>query len=95
MKIKGIEVDFNFLDADDIERFEKEAEEVKKQCEIKGKQEMSLAECIREECKIINNFFDNVFGNGISEKIFKGKRIPEKYRKKGQASPFLYCKVDK
>lgn len=29
------------------------------------------------------------------QKIFKGKRIPEKYRKKGQASPFLYCKVDK
>ncbi len=29
------------------------------------------------------------------QKIFKGKRIPEKYRKKGQASPFLYCKTDK
>jgi hypothetical protein len=29
------------------------------------------------------------------QKIFKGKRIPEKYRKKGQASPFLYCKPDK
>ena len=29
------------------------------------------------------------------QKIFKGKRIPEEYRKKGQASPFLYCKVDK
>lgn len=29
------------------------------------------------------------------QKIFKGKRIPEKYRKKGQASPFLYGKPDK
>ena len=29
------------------------------------------------------------------QKIFRGKRIPEKYRKKGQASPFLYCKPDK
>lgn len=27
-------------------------------------------------------------------KIFKGKRIPAKYRKKGQASPFLYGKPD-
>ena len=26
--------------------------------------------------------------------IFLGKRIPAKYRKKGQASPFLYCKLD-
>ena len=60
MKIKGIEVEFNFLDADDIERFEKEAEKVKHECEEKGKQKMSLAECIREECKIINNFFYNI-----------------------------------
>lgn len=29
------------------------------------------------------------------QKIFKGKKIPEKYRRKGQASPFLYCKLDK
>lgn len=28
-------------------------------------------------------------------KIFKDKRIPAKYRKKGQASPYLYCKPDK
>lgn len=28
------------------------------------------------------------------QKIFLGKRIPSKYRKKGQASPCLYCKPD-
>lgn len=28
------------------------------------------------------------------QEIFKGKRIPAKYRKKGQASPFLYGKSD-
>lgn len=28
------------------------------------------------------------------QKIFKDKRIPEKYRKKGNASPVLYCKVE-
>lgn len=28
------------------------------------------------------------------QKLFKWKKIPEKYRKKGQASPFLYCKID-
>lgn len=35
MKIKGIEVEFNLLDADDIERFEKEAEKLKHECEEK------------------------------------------------------------
>ena len=28
MKIRNIEVDFNFLDADDVEKFEKEANRV-------------------------------------------------------------------
>ena len=81
MKIKGIEVDFNFLDADDIERFEKEAENVKRECEEKGKQKMSLSQAIREECKVINSFFDNVFGKGISEKIFGNKNNLEEHIK--------------
>ena len=81
MKIKGIEVEFNFLDADDIERFEKEAEKVRHECEEKGKQKMSLAECIREECKIINNFFDNVFGKGFSQKLFGNKNNLEEHIK--------------
>ena len=81
MKIKDIEVEFDFLDADDVERFEKEAEKVKKQCEIKEKQEMSYSQMIREECKIVNCFFDNVFGEGISEKLFKGKMNLEEHIK--------------
>lgn len=74
MKIRDIEVDFDFLDADDVERFEKEAKRVKEECEIKNKQEMSYSEVIREECNIIDKFFDNVFGNGITEKLFNGKK---------------------
>lgn len=73
MKIRGIEVDFNFLDADDAERFEKEAEKVVKECETKEKQQMSYSQTIREECMVIDNFFDNVFGIGISKKMFNGK----------------------
>jgi len=73
MKIRNIEVDFNFLDADDVERFEKKVEIVKKECELKDKQQMSYSQAIREECKIINNFFDKVFGQGVAEKIFGNK----------------------
>ena len=35
---------------------------------------MSYSEVIREECNIIERFFDNVFGKGISEKIFNNKK---------------------
>ena len=74
MKIKNIEVNFDFLDADDVERFEKEAKKVVEECQNKDKIEMSYAEVIREECNIIENFFDNVFGEGISNKMFNGKK---------------------
>ena len=74
MKIRDIEVEFDFLDADDVERFEKEAKKVKDECEARSKQEMSYSEVIREECNIIDTFFNNVFGEGIAEKLFNGKK---------------------
>lgn len=74
MKIKDIEVDFDFLDADDVERFETEARKVVEECQNKDKVEMSHAEVIRVECNIIENFFDNVFGEGIADKMFNGKK---------------------
>lgn len=81
MIIRGIEVNFDFLDADDVERFEEEAKKVKEDCEIKNKKEMTYAQIIREECKVIDNFFDNVFGNGVSFKIFRGKNNLEEHIK--------------
>lgn len=81
MKIRGIEVNFDFLDADDVERFEREAKKVKENCEIKNEQEMTYSQIIREECKIIDNFFNNVFGDGIAFKIFKGKNNLEEHIK--------------
>lgn len=74
MKIRNIEVDFDFLDADDVERFENAAKRVVEECVKKEKKEMSYAEVIKEECNIIDRFFDDVFGNGISEKLFNGKK---------------------
>lgn len=73
MKIKGIEVDFDFLDADDIERLEKEALKVQTSSENTSKEEIPYSEAIRKECMIINEFLDNVFGEGISQQIFNGK----------------------
>ncbi len=81
MKIRDIEVNFNFLDADDIEKFEKEAKKVQEESNKKSTQEMTYSEAIREECKIIDNFFDNVLGEGTSQKIFKGKANLEEHIK--------------
>lgn len=74
MRIRDVEVDFSFTDADDIERFENEAKKVEEKAKNYEKKEMSTSEAIREECNIIEEFFDNVFEKGISQKLFKGKK---------------------
>lgn len=74
MRIKDIEVNFSFTDADDIERFENEARKVEEKAKNYEKKEMSTSEAIREECNVIEEFFDNVFEKGISERLFNGKK---------------------
>lgn len=74
MIIKDIEVNFSFTDADDIERFENEARKVEEKAKNYEKKEMSTSEAIREECNVIEEFFDNVFEKGISQRLFKGKK---------------------
>lgn len=73
MKIRDVEVEFDFLDADDAEKFEKEAQKLLDKCDEEAKKSYSLSETLKVQCKIIEDFFDNVFGEGISEKIFKKK----------------------
>lgn len=74
MKLKDIEVDFSFTDADCIERLENASKKVIEKTKLSDKKEMSLSEAVREECKIIDEFLNEVFGDGIAEKIFKGKK---------------------
>ena len=76
MTINGVEFDnIDFTDADLLEKIDKECIEVDKKAEQlrKDKENLSLAEGIRQECKIVKEFFDNVFGEGTSEEVFKGK----------------------
>ncbi len=73
MKIRGVEVDFDFLDADFVEIFENEAQKVKEKAESYEKKDMKLSETIKVECKIIKEFFDNVFGKGTSLNVFGEK----------------------
>ena len=76
MKIRNIEVDFSFLDADDIEKFENEAK-----CQLKEKEELTYSQSLREQCKIIDEFFDAVFGEGVSFKLFNGNKNLEEHMK--------------
>lgn len=73
MKIKNIEVEFDFLDADDVERLENAYKKVVEETKKYQEEDLSMSQEIRIECQIINEFLDSVFGEGFSEKLFKGK----------------------
>jgi len=73
MKIKNIEVEFDFLDADNVEKLENAYKKVLEETEKHQEEELSMSQEIRIECQIINEFLDSVFGEGVSEKLFNGK----------------------
>ena len=75
MKINGVEFDVDFTDADLIERIDKGCKKVDEEAEELRKRENELepAEGIRQECKIIKDFLDYVFGDGTSKKLLGDK----------------------
>lgn len=73
MRLREIEVNFSFTEADDIEKLEKGMEVVKNKTIEYENKEINLSDTIRNECKVLEEFFDNVFGEGISEKLFEGR----------------------
>lgn len=74
MNILGIELEFDYFDADQLEAYEREsqkvAERINEPTQYEGK---STADSIRIQCRIVNDFFDALFGHGTSQKLFNGK----------------------
>ena len=74
MNIFGVELEYDFFDADQLEIYEREnakvAEDIKEPTQYEGK---STADALRIQCRIVDNFFDAVFGSGTAQKLFKGK----------------------
>lgn len=74
MIINGVRLDIDFTDAEIVEKIEQGSKNVYKEAEeLKQKENLSPAEGIRQECKILKNFLDYVLGDGTSEKLFNGK----------------------
>lgn len=74
MKILDKEIDFDFFDAEQMEKYEKEAEIAQKELNSLDINKMKQSEFINKTCETIEKCFDNVFGEGTSKKIFEDKR---------------------
>ena len=74
MIINGVRLEIDFTDADILEKIENGSKVIYEKAEkLKGNKDLSPAEGIRQECKILKDFLDYVLGDGTSEKLFKGK----------------------
>lgn len=74
MKVLETEIDFDFYDAEQMERFDIGSNEIIAGINTMKPEKMKQAEFITKFCSIIEVGFDKIFGDGTSNKIFKQKR---------------------
>lgn len=66
--VNGIELEVDFLDVEVMDRYERALEEIQNhERDTKGKK---MSEIMQQQCQSVFDFFDTVFGEGISEDVF-------------------------
>ncbi len=73
MTINNVKFDVDFTDADLIEKIEIGSKKVFDETERIKNEKFDVAKGIRQECKIIKDFLDYVFGEGTSKELFGDK----------------------
>lgn len=69
--INGVAVNFDFLDADSVERFENLITDIKEKVSDKSRYEgLTNAQGMRVQCGLIDDFFDELLGDGTAEQMF-------------------------
>lgn len=74
MKVLETEIDFDFYDAEQMEKLEANIDKITKEVNKIKVDKMKQSQFINKFCTIIENGFDNIFGEGTSKEIFKEKR---------------------
>ena len=68
--INGVELELDLMDADVVERFDNlnaEIAEIKNPEHYEG---LSNADCMRVQCRMVDSYFDRLFGEGTADRIF-------------------------
>lgn len=74
MKILETEIDFDFYDAEQMEKLETNMDKITKEINKIKPEKMKQSQFINKFCTIVEEGFDNIFGEGIAKEIFKEKR---------------------
>ena len=74
MKVLETEINFDFYDANQMEKLEANMDKISKEINKIKVDKIKQSQFINKFCTIIENGFDNIFGEGVSKTIFKEKR---------------------
>ena len=91
-KINGIELELDLEDADTAANYENAFEimaEEEKQIAKTGKN----SDTIKSYCEMFRHMYDNIFGKGTSEKIFKGIKYNSRIYDEIYESFLVYVKI--
>lgn len=73
MKILNTELEFDFTDADDMQKLEEAVEKTQNKLNNINEKGRKTSEVIREVCNYIFDCFNLIFGEGTDKKIFGTK----------------------
>lgn len=74
MKILNTEIEFDFYNAEQAEKFEKYSDIATQELNNINANNMKQSTFIKTVCEIIEKCFDNIFGKDISVRIFNNKK---------------------
>ena len=74
MELLETEIDFDFYDAEQMGKMERNIDIIKEKINKIDSKDMKQSQFINEFCTIIEEGFNNIFGSDTSKKIFKEKR---------------------
>lgn len=70
--INGVDLELDLMDADVVEKFEDLNKWIVKKIQDPNAYEgLSTADGMRYQCSCVNEYFDELFGTGTAEKVFK------------------------
>ena len=70
MKLGNVEVEFSFTNTSNLKKLKEAYEKIIEKADFNKKNTEDFIQRMDNECNIARNFFDEVFGEGIAEKIF-------------------------
>lgn len=75
VKINGIDLTIDMLDADTVEKYQKLNEQMAKDIkDPKMFEGLSVPDAMRKQCSLVDKYLDDLFGAGTADKVFQGNK---------------------